>query len=371
MKFEILNKFLIKSLKKVNNLITRNHIFPILENILLIAKDNTITLTSTNIDMEIKIIILDVTLLEPGSITVSGKKILNICQNLPKDHNLKIQYINNKLKIVSHNNQYLLATLPIKNFPNLKISENQNNFVISQNDLKDVLCATYFSMAIQDLRNFLNGLFFEVRNQHLYAVATDGYRIAICKKPLHNLDKKKYNSIILPRKGVLELIKLLNYSNEVISINISNNYFQIEFKNLIFTSKIITEKFPDYTSLILTHISKKMILNTTLFKEALSRVAILSNENFRGVNIKNDQNKLLITTSNQHDEEASEIIDIIYTNIKIKMSINASYMIDILNAIQDQEICLSKNDVTHSIQIQAHHYKIAPKAIYIIMPLYA
>ena len=369
MKFTILNKHFIKSLKKVNHLVTRNHTYPILENILLKIDNNILSLTSTNTEIEIKVTISKISSLQTGNTTTSGKKILEICQALSHEQNLKIEYVNDKLQILSHSNQYLLATLPSNNFPNLEISENQVVFSISQRSLRNILHATHFSMAIQDVRYFLNGLLFEVKNQHLYVVATDGYRIAICKTPLQYPKDIQLQPIILPRKSVLELIKLLNDSDEITSIKISKSYFQIHIQNLVFTSKIIIEKFPDYKSIILTQPTKTMILETILFKKALSRVAILSNEKFRGVNIENNNNILKITTHNQYDEKAFETLNIIFTNMNIKVSVNAYYIIDILNVIKENKIYLLTNNTTCSIQIQTCNHNAIPKAIYIIMPL--
>lgn len=372
MKFIILNKYFIEALKRVNNLLTRNNTHPILENVLLETNHNTLFLTSTNTEIEIKISISkNISILTPGNITISGKKILDICKSLSKKCNLYVELINEKLQILINTSRYILTTLPPINFPNLKISEHQITLSIPQKIFQEILHSTYFSMAIQDVRYFLNGLLLEIKNQNLYAVATDGYRIAICKTPIKKFINKDTFSIILPRKGTLELIKLLkNYSSENIIIKISNNYFQLKINNLIFTSKIIIEKFPNYTSIILTEPNKKIILNSILFKEALSRVAILSNEKFKGVNIyNNNYNELIITTRNQHDEEAFEILNTIHADIKIKISINAFYIIDVLNIIKENEVLLLINESTGSIQIQTNNNNSISQSIYIIMPL--
>lgn len=372
MKFIILNKYFIEALKRVNNLLTRNNTHPILENVLLETNHNTLFLTSTNTEIEIKISISkNISILTPGNITISGKKILDICKSLSKKCNLYVELINEKLQILINTSRYILTTLPPINFPNLKISEHQITLSIPQKIFQEILHSTYFSMAIQDVRYFLNGLLLEIKNQKLYAVATDGYRIAICKTPIKKFINKDTFSIILPRKGTLELIKLLkNYSSENIIIKISNNYFQLKINNLIFTSKIIIEKFPNYTSIILTEPNKKIILNSILFKEALSRVAILSNEKFKGVNIyNNNYNELIITTRNQHDEEAFEILNTIHADIKIKISINAFYIIDVLNIIKENEVLLLINESTGSIQIQTNNNNSISQSIYIIMPL--
>ncbi|XBC38739.1 MAG: DNA polymerase III subunit beta [Buchnera aphidicola (Melaphis rhois)] len=369
MKFKITKKIFLCSLQKINSLITKNTLSPILENILIVIKDNTLFLTSTNIELEIQISIPNIFPYVPGSVTVSGKKILSVCRKFSDESNITISLKKDKLKIISKNSCYILATLPANNFPSFSVIEPKINFSILQNELKNIIFSTHFSMAIQDLRYFLNGLLLEIRNHHLYAVATDGYRIAISKTPLEH--SCKYYSVILPRKGVIELLRLLNNSLTLVFIKIGENYFQIKINNIIFTSKIIEANFPQYSSIILNKPNKKLIINSLLFKQALSRIIILSNEMFRGILIKNDTNQLKITTSNQYDEKACEILEIIYINTDIEISINAYYMLDILNVIENKEICLLINDTNSSIQIQQNNHKNGNnyKSIYILMPL--
>ncbi|XBC37687.1 MAG: DNA polymerase III subunit beta [Buchnera aphidicola (Meitanaphis microgallis)] len=369
MKFQIKKKVFLSSLQKISSLITKNTLYPILENISIKIKDNVLFLTSTNLESEIQISILKFFSHTSGCTTVSGKKILAVCRKLPDDSNITILLKNNKLKIFSENSYYSLTTLPISDFPNFKLKKYQIEFFTTQNAFKTIISATQFSMAVQDLRYFLNGLFLEIRNQHLYAVATDGYRIAICKTPITY--SFKYYSTILPRRGVIELLRLLNNTSTLVSINMNDSYFQLQTDNIIFTSKIIEENFPKYSSIILKNLNKKIIISTLSFKQALSRIVILSNEMFQGILIKNNKNKLEITTSNQYDEKAYEILETIYINTDIEISVNAYYLLDILNVITNNEVCLLMNDFNSSIQIQQNtcDNNQNHKSIYVLMPL--
>ncbi|XBC44387.1 MAG: DNA polymerase III subunit beta [Buchnera aphidicola (Schlechtendalia peitan)] len=369
MKFEITKKNLLNSLQKINSLVIKNTLHPILENVLLEIKDNTLFLTSTNLELEIQAKTSAILSYSPGNITVSGKKILSVCRQLPNDSNIVLSLEKNKLKILSKNSYYSLATLPAANFPVFEKIKNQIEFSIMQTMLKNIIFITQFSMAVQDLRYFLNGLLLEIKNQHLYAIATDGYRIAISKTPLKH--SCQYYSIILPRRGVIELLRLLDDSLTPAFIKINENYFQIYINDVIFTSKAIQAHFPKYSSIISKCSNNKIIIDTLLFKQALSRIVILSNELFQGVLLKNDKYQLKITTSNQHDEQAYEILNIIYTNTNIELSINANYMLDILNVIKNNEICLLVNNSNTSIQIHNNYTNnnYSYKSIYILMPL--
>ncbi|XBC40775.1 MAG: DNA polymerase III subunit beta [Buchnera aphidicola (Nurudea yanoniella)] len=369
MKFEIEKKILLYFLQKVSNLITKNTLSPILENILIEVKKNTLFLTATNLESEIQVNTCNIIPYIQGSVTVSGKKLLAVCRKLSLDSNIIISLKKDKLEILSKLSFYSLTTIPSDNYPSFKQIKHKISFFISQNSFKNIIFTTQFSIAIQDLRNFFSGLLLEIRNQHLYAIATDGYRMAMCKTPLKHLCK--FYSVILPRKCAIELLRFLNNSSNLAFVKISNNYFQIHVDNTIFTSKILTANFPKYSSVILKNPEKKIIINTFLFKEALSRIIILSNEKFRGICITNDKNQLKITTSNQYDEKAYEILEIIYSNVNIKVSINAHYLLDVLNVIESQEICLFINNSNSRIQIQQNDYEnyYNYKSIYILMPL--
>ncbi|XBC40269.1 MAG: DNA polymerase III subunit beta [Buchnera aphidicola (Nurudea ibofushi)] len=369
MKFEITKKNLLYSLQKIHSLVIKNISYPILENILIEINNGLLYLTATNLELEIQVKTSKISLYESGTTTVSGKKILSICRKLPDDTNITIILKKSKLKIFSKNSHYSLQTLPSINFPNFKKTKHQIKFSITQTALKNIIFFTQFSMAIQDLRYFLNGLHLEIKNRHLYAIATDGYRMAISKTPLEH--PYQYHSVILPRKGIIELLKLLDNSSTLASIEINSNYFQICIDNVTFTSKIIDAKFPKYASIITKRFKKKVIINVLLFKQALSRIIILSNELFQGILIKNDKKKLRITTSNQYDEKACEILEIIYINSDIEISINANYMLDILNVIKQNEICLWIDNFNASIQIRYNYCenKCDYKSIYVLMPL--
>ncbi|XBC39511.1 MAG: DNA polymerase III subunit beta [Buchnera aphidicola (Nurudea shiraii)] len=356
-------------LQKINNLVTRNPLNPILENILIQIKKNILFLTSTNLESEIQVNTSEIVSYLPGSVTVSGKKLLAVCRKFPLNSNIEISLQKDKLKIFSKQSCYLLATLPSINFPNFKEIKHQINFSISQNTFKTIIFNTQFSIATQDIRSFLNGLLLEIRNQHLYAIATDGYRMAICKTPLKH--SYQFYSIILPKKSVIELLRLLENSSELTFIKMSNNHFQIHINNITFTSKVISENFPKYSSIIFKKPKKKIIVNTSSFQQALSRIIILSNETFRGICIESFKNQLKITTSNQYDEQAYEILEIIYSNIDIKISINAHYILEILNVIENKEISLFVNDTNSRIQIQQNNcnQNYNYQSIYILMPL--
>lgn len=303
MKFIIQNNILVENLKKISRLLVKNTSFPILENILIEIKKNILSLTTTNLEIEIIANIEISTAHTPGKTTISGKKILNICRNLPKTSNVQIELKNNKIYISSENSSYILSTLPPENFPNHQNFHNTSSFHISSDILKNMIIKTEFAMGKQDIRYYLNGMLFEKKENYLRNVATDGYRLATS----YIILKEKINSfsIIIPNKGIMEMLRLLNTKETLLHILIGTNNLRIHINNLIFTTQLIEGKYPDYNSVLLDHSEKPIIINHDLLKKSLLRTSILSHEKFSGIEI-NIQNGELKTISDNQEEETAD-----------------------------------------------------------------
>ncbi|QCI15718.1 DNA polymerase III subunit beta [Buchnera aphidicola] len=364
MKFNIKNTILIKHLQKINRLLIKNTSFPILENILITIKNGILSLTATNLEIEL---ISNINMLNEytsGAITISGRKLLDICRNALESSEIEIQLKKNKLHIISDNSKYILATLPSDNFP------NHNNFIhiselyISSNILKKMIEKTQFSMGKQDVRYYLNGMLFENKREILSVVATDGYRLSMSCTLLK--EKILPFSIVIPRKGVLELHRLLSVSEQKIRILIGKNNIRIYIEKLIFTAQLIEGQYPDYKSVLLKTKHNPIIFKNKLLKQSLLRAAILSNEKFCGVEIHIKNNQFKVLSDNQEEEIVQDTFNINYSGENIEISINVYYVLDVLNSITSENILLYVNNMNSSIQIEAEN---DTSTIYVVMLL--
>lgn len=364
MKFTIKNDLLTQNIKKISRLLVKNNSFPILENILMEIKNDTLFLTTTNLEIEliskIKILAKNIA----GKITVSGRKMLNICKNLSPVSEIKIQLKKNKIHISSENSNYILTTLPADNFPNHQDCNSILSFEISSNSLRSMIEKTEFSMGKQDVRHYLNGILLEKKGNTLKSIATDGYRLAVSSTNIKE-DIKSF-SIIIPNKGVLELYRLLNIKKKLLKIFISNNNIKIYINDLIFTSQLIEGKYPDYNNVLFLKKDNPIITNTALLKKSLLRTAILTHEKFCGIEIKIENKKFKILSDNQEEESAEDTFNTNYSGDAIEISINVYYILDVLNAIDDENILIFFNSSKSSIQIEAENDS---SNIYVIMLL--
>lgn len=365
MKFTIDREKLIKPLQLVSAPLGSRPTLPILGNLLLQVSENTLSMTGTDLEIEM---ISHIPLTEPseaGATTVPARKFLDICRNLPSDAQISISVDDNRLIIQSGRSKFSLSTLPASDFPNLENWQSDVELSIPQKTIKRLIDAVQFSMANQDVRYYLNGMLFEIEDGQLKTVATDGHRLALCAQPVgHEISESC--SVILPRKGVIELAKLVGDNNELVNMQIGNNNLRISLGDFTFTSKLIDGKFPDYKRVMPRNPDKPLEVSCEELRNALSRVAILSNEKFRGIRLYVHSNQIKITANNPEQEEAEEVIDVKYESQELEIGFNVTYLLDILNTLKCDSVQLLLTDATSSVQIEDINNQ---SATYVVMPM--
>ncbi|VFP83461.1 DNA polymerase III subunit beta [Buchnera aphidicola] len=366
MEFKIKKNDFLNSFKKINRIITKNTIFPILENVIIKIDKNILKLTSSTLDIELNTCIDKkyYTFYTAGCITVSGKKIFNIFRNVKNDAELHFRLINKKIYIKVFSSLFKINTISCNNFPIFKTIEDKKIFFISQFMLKEIISLTYFSIANNDIRNTLNGMLLEYKNNYLYGVTTDGHRLSMYKTYL-NLNISIF-SIIINKKAILELYRLLTYTTELIKIIIHYHYISFQVNEILLITKLIDGSFPNYTDVILNKYTYCILISAEKLKESLLKTSILCNTTFKGVCLSFSKNLLTITSNNQEDEESCDSFFIDYKYENISFSINVFYLLDVLNVLKTNKINVIFNIPISSIQIQSN---IQKEIKYIIMPL--
>lgn len=365
MKFIIEREKLLKPLQQVSAPLSSRPTLPILGNILLDVSDNTLSLTGTDLEIEMIARIPLIETSEPGSTTIPARKFFDICRSLPNDAQISVTLDENRLLIQSGRSKFSLSTLPATDFPNLENWQNEVEFYIPQKTLKQLIDAVQFSMANQDVRYYLNGMLFETEGDLLRTVATDGHRLAVCSLSVGQ-DIPATHSVIMPRKGVLELAKLIGDSDDLVHIQIGNNNLRANLTDFTFTSKLIDGRFPDYRRVLPRNPDKTLSAPCETLKNAFSRAAILSNEKFRSVRLYVHDNQLKITANNPEQEEAEEIVDVNYSSSELEIGFNVTYILDVLNVLKCDNVQLLLTDSMSSVQIENVEDQ---SATYVIMPM--
>ena len=355
---------LLKPLINVTGIVERRHTLPILSNLLLEANNNKIQLTATDLEMQISLSI-DSHTQEALTTTISAKKFLDICRALPEDSEIDLVSKDSRMTVKAGKSRFNLQTLPAADYPVMtKVNGDSVLIQLPQIELKRLLRQVEFAMAQQDIRYYLNGLLLEVDGNKLNLVGTDGHRLSFTSATLNQSYEK--NNVILPRKTVIELIKLLEDNDEEVTIEIAAGQVNFAFGEIRLISKVIDGKFPDYNRVIPTAHSNTFTVNRMAILTAMQRASILSNEKYRGIRMVLSHNNIKLISTNTEQEEAEEELEITYAQESLDIGFNVTYLIDVLNNTQQENINFSFADANSSCLItlsEDDDYK------YVVMPM--
>lgn len=365
MNIKINRDTLLKPLSAVSGIVERRHTLPILSNLLLEAKQDKIVLTATDLEMQISLAINS-----PAggelSTTVSAKKLLDICRALPENAEINMATTDSRIQVKTGKSRFNLQTLPASDYPVMTktAGTEATTITISQGALKRLFKQVEFAMAQQDIRYYLNGLLFEVSANKLNVVGTDGHRLSFTSTELsQNYEKQE---LILPRKTVIELIKLLEDSDEEVSIEIVPGQVNFSFGDIRLITKVIDGKFPDYNRVIPVGHQNTFTIDRMTVLLSMQRASILSNEKYRGIRMVLANNSLRLISTNSEQEEAEEELEVAYTGEALDIGFNVTYMIDVLNNVTTDHIVFSFADANSSCLVtvpEDESYK------YVVMPM--
>ena len=355
---------LLKPLSNVSGIVEKRHALPILSNLLLEGGDGILKFTATDLEVQISLSI-KTEIKEPFKTTISARKLFDITRALPEKSILDIQIEDSKVTVKAKKSKFNLQTLPARDYPVMVENEGEAiTFSVPQNQLKSLLKQVDFSMAQQDIRYYLNGLLFEVDGKKLNIVATDGHRLSFTSTTLDNAQEK--TQIIIPRKTIIELIKLMEEEEKPVIINVTKNQVTFKFNEIDLITKVIDGKFPDYNRVIPEGHTNNFDVDRLSLLASMQRASILSNEKYRGIRMVIEENNLKLISSNSEQEQAEEELEIKYTGTTIDIGFNVTYLIDVLVNIQFDKLTFAFNDSSSSCLITIPNnddYK------YVVMPM--
>lgn len=339
MKFNINRDVILPPLQQIVSVIEKRQTMPILSNVLMAIEADQLVLTGT--DLEIQLVAkISIETTSSGAITVPARKFLDICRLLPSGAEIKFEQQGDKIKILSHRSRFSLTCLPADNYPEFSESALDQQFFVNAGKFKKALDKTMFCMANQDVRYYLNGLLLHISNSKLRLVASDGHRLAIYEDLLDQPTGIEAR-IILPRKGVIELSRLLDNPDAELKIQFSGNNIKIYIDHLIFSAKLVDSKYPDFGKVFQQSFFNPIQIQKQPLKEALTRVAILSNEKYKGVTLDILPESLKISAHNPEQDEAEEELNIEYEGDPLTISFNAQYVLDAVTNLDSEHAVLT------------------------------
>jgi DNA polymerase-3 subunit beta len=363
MKFSLSREALLKPLQLVIGVVERRQTLPILSNVLFSLSDKNLSITGTDLEVEIVGLTAVSDSEEEGSVTISARKTLDICRSLPEGATLKFSSSEGKASIQSGKSKFMLSTLPASEFPTVDEGEKSLEFSVSGKDLQKLIESTSFAMAQQDVRYYLNGMLWELTSGQIRTVATDGHRMALADGKC-DLALEEPLKAIVPRKGVVELQRLLD--DDSVKIFIGTNHIRVIGGDYQFTSKLVDGAYPDYDRVLPKGGDKVIQADRLELKGAFGRAAILSNEKYRGVRLSISEDSLKIVANNPEQEEAQEDMEVNYKGEALEIGFNVSYLLDVFNTLEQRDIKMTLLNSNSSVLIESVSDE---SALYVVMPM--
>jgi DNA polymerase-3 subunit beta len=338
MKFTVEKSNIINEFQSLAAVADKKQTLPILSNILIRCESEGVKMLSTDLEVELDTTIQGANIITPGETTIPAKKAADIIRELPEGQvSFELNEESSKLTVKSSSGRYNLATIPGSDFPDFDVIKSDTTHTVSTEKLLELFHKTSFAMANQDWRHYLNGCLFEKTESSLNMVATDAHRLSIYKS---NLDSVGNFSGIIPRKTVIELMKILPKQNSDIQFYINANNIVFMSKNFTFKSKLIDGKYPNYNQVVPQGEGVKITFNRQNMLGSLSRVSVLTSEKFKGVKLKSENGVLDISAHNPDQESAEEKLDVTGDNSQFDIAFNVNYLKEVLSTIEDEEISL-------------------------------
>lgn len=365
MKLTISRESLLTPLQSIAGVVERKQTMPVLSNVLLVAEDNHLTLTGTNMEVELVARVQPVHVDQPGEITVPARKLADICRALGDEAPIELGLEGDRLHLRCGASHFTLSTLPAQHFPNVEDEEASIRLEVPQKEMGRMLEATAFAMAQQDVRYYLNGLLLEVAPEYLRTVATDGHRLAMAHFDMAT-GVEDVRQVIVPRKGVLELARLLDDVDNPATLVIGDNHLRVTVGSYTFTSKLIEGKFPDYNRVIPRGGDKVVLADRSTLKNTLQRAGILSHENIRGVRLHLSSGKLEVFANNPDQEQAEDALSVDYQGEALQIGFNVGYLVDVMNALDDDQVRVTLSNPNSSALIESDSES---RSLYVVMPM--
>ncbi len=364
MRFSLQREVLLKPLAQVVNVVERRQTLPVLANLLARVDGDLLSLTGTDLEVEM-VARTKVDDAEAGETTIPARKLFEIVRALPDGSKVTISQAGDKVTVSAGRSRFTLASLPANDFPALDEVDATERVRVGEAGLKELIERTAFAMAQQDVRYYLNGLLFDLRDKALRCVATDGHRLALCEAVLEDTVQTK-RQIIVPRKGVLELQRLLEGGDRELELEMGRSHIRVKRDDVTFTSKLIDGRFPDYEAVIPIGADREVKIDREAFRASLQRAAILSNEKYRGVRIEVSPGQLKINAHNPEQEEAQEEIEADTRVDSLVIGFNVNYLLDALSALRDEHVVIQLRDSNSSALVREAS---SEKCRHVVMPL--
>ncbi len=354
-----------KGLQAVQGVVeTRSTAMPILQNILVQAEGEGISISATDLEVGFRAF-YPARIKTPGAVTLSARRLHEILRELPEGEvHLKAEE-GNWVGLECLRSRFRFPGLPPEDFPQLPDSEPAETGTLDKGLLEEMIRKTMFAISTDETRYTYNGVYMETEEGVLRFVATDGHRLALMEKPCEGYKGKL--GVIIHKKALTELLKVLAEGEEPVRLRLLENHAVFEQGEIFLSARLIQGQFPNYRQVIPTQNDKKIVAPREDLVRALRRVSLLSGES-RMVKFSFTSGSLTLSTDSTDLGEAQEALDVDYDGEEIAIGFNARYCLDVLNTMEEPQVRIELKDplspgIVRPIEEQGYIYVAMPMRV--------
>lgn len=372
MKLKINRDHFSKAIQQVLNIVSNKTTMPILGHVLLKASNETLTLSTTNLDTSIQCQVL-AEIKTSGSVTLPVRKLHTIIHSLPSQEVVLESTDTSQVKITSGGSLFRITGLNANDFPLQSNPPPSKHITLKQDQLLQMLKNVVYAQSADESRYILNGVYFSITSDKVSLVATDGRRLSLISKDAQ-LSEETVGSFILPAKTVAELIRLLGKEPElkisftdkqaIFEISVEENNKEGLIGSISLQSKLVDGKYPDYTQVIPKETIHRIKVERELLLECIQRAALVTSEKNNAVRIKIHNNLVEISASSTEYGDSQESIAISYEGPEVSVAFNPQYLMDPLKALTKDELFFEFKD-----ELSPGVFKTLDQFLCVIMPL--
>jgi len=342
MEFRIKRNLFLNGIQKTLGIVEKKTTMPILNNILIRTEEGRIKIVAT--DKELGLISrYEADIVKPGDITLSAKKLYEMIRELQGEDIHVVTSENHQVTMTAQKVLYKIHGLPSDEFPNVLESDDIPFYKIQGQVLRDLIRKSSFAVSTDEMRVNLNGVFFEtevsVNGPRLKMSATDGHRLAMAySQPGEHGGLILEKGIIIPRKGLLEIRKLVEDETEDVLIGTDHGMFFVKTKDTTLKVSLIDGEYPDYRRVIPLDKGTMLRFNKQVVLHALKRMNVMSSDRYNGVIMTLSDNRLILNSTNPDVGEANDEIEVSYEGEELRVGYNVNYLIDAIDVLDDEDV---------------------------------
>ncbi len=337
MEFSIKQKILLECLAHFQSVVEKRNTIPILSNIKITALEGGLTLTATDLVMELSES-LGASVKTVGGVTISSQLFFEIIRKAPDNAEvtLKVDQKTGSVFVLFGESKFSLPTLPVDDFPVMDAQKLEVSIELESDEFKNLIGNSKFCMGLDESRQYLNGIYLHSSENAISTVATDGHRLAKCT--INKSQIQSFEGIIIPKKTVLEVSKIAEDFDEKVSLSFSKTRIRFIFGNLVIVSKLVNASFPDYESVIPKDNNQIMTVDCRSFSQTIDRVSTISDEKFRTVKFSISGNNCVVSSFGNDKSIGTENVNVDFQGSEISINFNAKYILDVLNIIKNGKV---------------------------------